>query len=166
MNSDSSFKYETGGDNNIYIAFGTYTVDRNKVRLSYIPSRYDTSVFGVYQFKYSYKKEGTGPGIARVDTVSRPYVSYRRETVAGRPKEFIHKNRRLLFTKDGEAVKPKLFGYSRKRFFLFGSHYYNRRYFLIKIADKEKPAYGMEYLPGDYTLPFVRTFDTTLSSKE
>ena len=116
LKSDSTFEYRFRGDMISDTASGHFKVYRRKLILAYNPTPVDTS------------------GLASLrDMGIKVNVSDLRSD-ANRTHVFYIRHHKLYGSyQDGEIVK-KAFGYSkRKKYFLFGTHYYKHRNYLRRI---------------------------------
>lgn len=135
LNTDSSFYYQFVGDMIDKRGIGNYIVKGRNIQLKYSPSKYDSLLFGV--------REDTvwGPNkkLFKIVTVGTPIKVFDSVEVETRPTNFYFQNGKLFgINSKGELYKGKGFVYSpRKKYFLFGTHYFNRRNPLRKYRPKE-----------------------------
>jgi len=125
LNSDSTFFYQFSGDLIRNNGIGTYSIDKRLVKLTYTPSSYDTLWLGVREDTvWSVDRK-----FVRIDTVGIPLKVLDTAMVENRPTRFHYRNNRLFHVnKEGDVYNGKGFVYSpRRKFLLFGTHYFNRR---------------------------------------
>lgn len=138
LNKDSTFQYRWVGDLLSDNGIGTYSVEKRKITLKFIPSKHDT-------ISYYEEIEDSIPSFQRIGdkyyfkekklikkTIHVLEIKNRdnRKTLQC----YFRNNKLLGLSKYGKVINMKSFVYSRrKKYFLFGSHYFKRKNPLIKI---------------------------------
>lgn len=112
--SDSSFTFRMSGDLAYDTAAGHFQISKDSVILAYRPLPTDTSLdYQTMKESFSIHEAITGNHNLREPT-----------------KYLIGHNKLFLIDKSGNKVKRQ-WGYSRhKKYFLFGKHWYMKRYYL------------------------------------
>jgi hypothetical protein len=125
LHTESSFFYQFSGDLIRNNGIGTYSVNKRRIELTYLPSKYDTLWLGVREDTvWSPDRK-----FIRIDTVGIPLKVLDTAMVESRPTRFYYKSNRLFYVnKEGNVHEGKGFVYSpRRKFLIFGTHYFNRR---------------------------------------
>jgi hypothetical protein len=125
LHTDSSFFYQFSGDLIRNNGIGTYSANKRRIELIYLPSKYDTLWLDVREDTvWSPDRK-----FIRIDTVGVPLKVLDTAMVESRPTRFYYKSNRLFYVnKAGNVHEGKGFVYSpRRKFLIFGTHYFNRR---------------------------------------
>ena len=125
LHSDSTFFYQFSGDLIRNNGIGTYSANKRRIKLTYVPSKYDTLWLGVREDTvWSADRK-----FVRIDTVGILIKVLDTMMVESRPTAFHYRNNRLFYVnKQGKVHEGKGFVYSpRRKFVIFGTHYFNRR---------------------------------------
>ncbi|MVN23558.1 hypothetical protein GO621_18720 [Mucilaginibacter sp. HMF7410] len=115
LKTDNSFEYSFRGDLISNKATGHYRVNKRKLYLVYDFTPVDTSVLS------SYKKLGINVTDSLKNENSYPHVFY------------LGKNKLFMSWQDEKIIRQVKVYHKRKKYLLFGSHYYKKKYYLKKI---------------------------------
>lgn len=117
LKTDSTFGYRMSGDVIYDTSWGHYKITKDCLILSHEPFPPDTSEYA----KFGKEAVIASPALSTSDHLNHP-----RKYIVGHKKIFVCDS-------TGNQMKKK-FGYSRRRqYFIFGKHWYKRRYFLKRI---------------------------------
>ena len=117
LKSDSTFEYRFRGDMFSDTATGKYNIEGRKLILTYDPRPIDTSGLA-YMRSIGFKLDEP---LSLKSDAALPHVFY------------IGQDKLFGSYQDGKIVR-KAVGYSkRKKYLLFGSHYYKRKHYLKRV---------------------------------
>jgi len=118
LNKDSSFGYRTRGDMMFDTSNGHYKLKNGYVILYHEPFRPDSSLY---------------KGYSKADISLMFGLSTNQHL--GNPEKYLAGHNKLFACDSTGKVVKKEFGYSKRRqFFVFGKHWYKRRYYLKRVA--------------------------------